>query len=290
LNLDESLHFVGDASKLFATEKRRANGLDTGDDDAFTLYVQSSAPFEVTLAFTDAPGTLNASNPVVNDLDLEVTSPSGVLYRGNDFAGGWSATGGVADAKNNVERVALAAPELGAWTVRVRAASVPQGPQGYGLCATGDLAAGGTSSPTSYCTAGQSSNFCSPVITTSGVARASASSGFLLAAKNLEGQRPGVIFYGTSGRVAVPWWPGSSSFQCVRQPLQRTGTQNSAGTSGGCDGLLFVDWSAWIASHPGAVGTPVASGQLIDAQAWYRDPASPGQSNLSNAVEFTVQP
>jgi hypothetical protein len=28
----------------------------------------------------------------------------------------------------------------------------------------------------------------------------------------------------------------------------------------------------------------------VQAQAWFRDPNAPGQSNLSDALEFTVQP
>ena len=62
-----------------------------------------------------------------------------MLYLGNVFSGGLSATGGVADIRNNVEQVHRSAPELGVWTIRVRAAAVNQGPQGFALIATGQV-------------------------------------------------------------------------------------------------------------------------------------------------------
>jgi hypothetical protein len=94
----------------------------------------------VTLAFTDFAGTVNAADPVVNDLDLTVIDAERHRYRGNAFAAGWSQSGtAVADAKNNVERVAVQVPVAGTWTFEVTARNVPQGPQGFALCATGEL-------------------------------------------------------------------------------------------------------------------------------------------------------
>lgn len=141
--LDESLHFSGDTGRLWVADVRRANGLTTGTQREFTIDVLStSRPLEVTLAFTDYAGTINAANPVVDDLSLVVIAPGGAQYLGNVFAGGWSSLGGVADLKNNVERVAIQLPAIGTWTLRVVGTAVPQGPCGYGLCATGDLAGG----------------------------------------------------------------------------------------------------------------------------------------------------
>ncbi len=139
--LDESLHFVGDAGRLWVAEVRRATGLTTTAVRSFTIDVLSTGrPLEVTLAFTDFAGTVNASNPVVNDLDLVVIAPNSVQYKGNAWSGGFSQGGTlIADAKNNVERVAVLAPVVGTWTFEVRGTAVPQGPQGFGLCATGDL-------------------------------------------------------------------------------------------------------------------------------------------------------
>jgi hypothetical protein len=96
----------------------------------------------VTLVFTDAPGAAGASpsNIVINNLDLEVETPSGVVYLGNAFAGGESTTGGSADPVNTVEQVHLSAPETGEWTVRVIGSEVSVGPQSYALVVTGEVA------------------------------------------------------------------------------------------------------------------------------------------------------
>jgi hypothetical protein len=294
INLDESLHLTGDQGKLIVVDVRRANGLSTGQVEAHQFTVVSSAvPLELTLAFHDAPGTLNAADPVINNLDLVVTSPSSVVYRGNVFSNSWSATGGSADSKNNVERVALLSPEVGAWTVEIVATNVPQSGQGYGLCVTGDVTpggGGGSSNPVSYCTAGITTSFCQPSMSTSGVAVAGAASGFTLTANLVEGNKQGILFYGVNGRNAVPWAPGNSSFLCVKLPVQRMGAQNSGGTNGACNGTLAADWSAFVNANPGALGNPFSAGQLVNAQAWFRDPPSPGTTNLTDGVEFTVAP
>ena len=42
------------------------------------------------------------------------------MYRGNNFTGSWSSTGGIAfDTVNNTEAVYLQAPATGTWTIRV---------------------------------------------------------------------------------------------------------------------------------------------------------------------------
>lgn len=141
--LDDSLYFTGDADKVWVEDQRRSGGISTGQTLSYTLDVLSNTrPLEVTLCFTDYAGTVNSSNPVVNNLDLTVIAPDGTSYRGNVFAGGWSTAGGATDLKNNVERVALQFPQSGTWTFEVSAPSVPVGPSGFALCATGDVDAG----------------------------------------------------------------------------------------------------------------------------------------------------
>jgi hypothetical protein len=145
-------------------------------------------------------------------------------------------------------------------------------------------------SPVAYCTAGTTSNGCVASIGSSGTASVSATSGFVLSIASVEGQKQGILFYGVSGRAAVPWSPGSSSFLCVKTPTQRMGAQNSGGNVAQCDGALSIDWSAYIAGHPGALGTPFSVGDLVQAQGWFRDPPAPKTTSLSNALEFTLCP
>lgn len=84
--------------------------------------VSSSAPFRVTLGWSDAPGPITGA-PWVNNLDLEVTV-GGTTYKGNVFSGARSVAGGTADGKNNVESVFLPAGASGTFTVTVRATNI----------------------------------------------------------------------------------------------------------------------------------------------------------------------
>ena len=89
------------------------------------LVADASEPLKITLAYTDEPGLPAAVIALVNDLDLEVVSPDGRLYRGNRFEDGESipdAPG--ADTVNNVEAVHLYAPVPGEYVVRIRASRV----------------------------------------------------------------------------------------------------------------------------------------------------------------------
>jgi hypothetical protein len=86
------------------------------------LVTNSSAPFRVTLAWTDAPGSTTGA-AYNNNLDLTVTIGTNI-YKGNVFSGAYSVTGGSADAKNNVESVFLPAGVSGPVTVTVTAANI----------------------------------------------------------------------------------------------------------------------------------------------------------------------
>jgi hypothetical protein len=146
--------------------------------------------------------------------------------------------------------------------------------------------------PTTYCTAGTTTHGCVPSITAAGNASASAGSGYTITVTNVEGQKSGLIFYGMSnvGWTPTPWANGSSSYLCVKAPTQRTHAQNSGGTINACDGVLTIDWNAFIAATPGAVGAPFHGGETVWAQAWFRDPPAPKTTNLSNGLQFVVQP
>jgi choice-of-anchor B domain-containing protein len=143
--------------------------------------------------------------------------------------------------------------------------------------------------PSVYCTAGTSANGCAATMGASGSPSASASSGFTLTASNVEGQKQGLIFYGINGALANPW-NGGTSYLCVKAPTQRTPVQSSGGSAGACDGSLAIDWNAYVAGNSGALGVPFASGDVVWAQAWYRDPPSPGTTSLSDGIRFTVGP
>ncbi len=138
-----------------------------------------------------------------------------------------------------------------------------------------------------YCTAGTTVHGCVPSITGVGAPSSQATSGFDIVVRNVPGQRFGTIFYGFYAG-AIPWAPFSPSYQCIAFPIQRTGDRQSGGTAGQCNGELRLDWNAWRAANPGALGSPYVAGQVIHAQGWFRDPGAPKQTNLSDGLRFTL--
>lgn len=140
-----------------------------------------------------------------------------------------------------------------------------------------------------YCTAGTSQAGCVPALSTSGFPSASRSSGFELRTTALPGQRQAVAMYGLA-LTNIVWTFGSTSTVCVASPLARLGNLPTGGTLGQCNGSYTIDWLAFMAANPGALGQPLAPGRTYYAQLWYRDPGAPLNSNLSNAVSFTLCP
>jgi formylglycine-generating enzyme required for sulfatase activity len=148
-------------------------------------------------------------------------------------------------------------------------------------CCTGNV--------TTYCTAGTSVQGCVPQISGQGVPDTAAGSGFDIVVGQMPGQRMGLIFYGaTAIPQPQPWSLGSTSYLCIFYPVARTGAKNSGGTANTCSGELRVDFNAFMAGNPSALGSPFASGQQFHAQGWYRDPSAAKATNLSDALSFTL--
>ena len=92
----------------------------------YSFSVDPSHGMDLTLVWTDEAGSANAAQSqarLVNNLDLVLVDPSGNEWLGNDFAQGFSTTGGTADDVNNVERIRIApgtfSPGSGNWVVKV---------------------------------------------------------------------------------------------------------------------------------------------------------------------------
>jgi serine protease AprX len=96
---------------------------------SYTVTVAAAEPeLRATLVFADPPGNPMSSIARVNDLDLRVTDPNGVVYFGNSGlqAGTASTPGGVASSVDTVEQVIVPNPPLGVWTVEVTAQQINQ--------------------------------------------------------------------------------------------------------------------------------------------------------------------
>jgi hypothetical protein len=96
--------------------------------DYLVEVLPGEANLRVTLVYRDPPGTTSSSVHRINDLDLLLTSPSSVVYRGNNGLniGNLSLSGGSPNTRDTVENVFLATPEAGNWTVTVSASEVNQ--------------------------------------------------------------------------------------------------------------------------------------------------------------------
>ena len=91
--------------------------------------------FRVTLAWMDAPIGGQAEHQLVNDLDLEVQTPSGEIYLGNAHG---TPNNHVRDVLNNVEKVISPSTPGGIFRVTVKATSVLK-QQGYAVVGSGQL-------------------------------------------------------------------------------------------------------------------------------------------------------
>lgn len=145
VTLDNSLHFEFDPEELLIQDVRNAEGLSTGETASFAFEVLSGqSPLRITMTYTQPPAAVNAGDPVVNNLDLEVIAPDGALYRGNNFLNGESAADGLADSRNNVERVVRNVPLPGLYSITVRATAVNAGQgigrQGFAVAVNADIA------------------------------------------------------------------------------------------------------------------------------------------------------
>lgn len=100
--------------------------------------IDHTEPFKISLVWTDKEGIGHDVWTLKNNLDLEVISPEGDVYRGNAFSGGWTVsdtdamspfdtTGDGWDDVNNVQNVYIPSTEVqeGFYTVRIRGTNVP---------------------------------------------------------------------------------------------------------------------------------------------------------------------
>lgn len=141
LRLTNVLFFAGAGTpRSFVKDVFNADGLHTDEFHTYDVAVRDdSFPLKVTLVWSDAAATLPAARPLVNNLDLIVTSPDGTTFRGNNFgADGLSTEGGQADAINNVEMVIRNRDLCGTWHIEVHCA-IATCTQGYALVVTGAL-------------------------------------------------------------------------------------------------------------------------------------------------------
>jgi len=145
----------------------------------------------------------------------------------------------------------------------------------------------------SYCTAKVNSLGCTPAIAGSGSPSATATSGFLVSAANMRNNKSGLLFYGVSGRAAIPYQAGTL---CVQVPIKRTPGQFSGGSPSGsdCSGVFALDMNSFGRGLSGGTPLPALSvpGTLVNTQWWGRDPGfvPPDNTTLSDGLEYVIGP
>jgi hypothetical protein len=140
--LDNALFLAGDTRRLVVHDVRNASSeaLSTGGSWMQRFRINSgSMPVEATLVWHDAPAAVNAASAAINNLNLSVATSAADVFLGNNFNNGASRSGGSPDAINNTEQVLLTSPSPGIAVLRVSAAAVNVGTQGFAVCLTGDV-------------------------------------------------------------------------------------------------------------------------------------------------------
>jgi hypothetical protein len=166
VNLDNSLYFANDPTRNWYLDVYRGDTTGPPNTQSFpvsalpatrshTVQVASGQPLDVTLAWTDAPNIAVAGSPaLVNNLDLVVTGPGGRTYVGNNMnsrtdpgveTGETVNAPGPRDATNNTERIHVANPVAGTYTISVQAGPIATGRQGFALSASGAISGPGQS-------------------------------------------------------------------------------------------------------------------------------------------------
>jgi hypothetical protein len=147
-------------------------------------------------------------------------------------------------------------------------------------------------SPVVYCTAKINSLGCTPSIGSTGTPSASASSGFNVTGSNVRNNKAGLLFYGVSGRAALPYQGGTL---CVKSQIRRTPASSSGGApspANDCSGVYAIDMNAFAAGALGGSPLPAlgVAGTIVDCQFWGRDPgfAAPNNTTLTDGLEYTV--
>ncbi|MCB9474114.1 MAG: S8 family peptidase [Candidatus Delongbacteria bacterium] len=123
---------------------------DRVGQDEVREYSVTVAPtdsrLQVSLSWTDWPGAYLDLSELVDDLDLELVSPSQQLHAPwvlNPASPASAATTGT-DALNTVEQVTVNTPEAGIWTIRVTGSSIALDQQDFAIVADLPLQADNT--------------------------------------------------------------------------------------------------------------------------------------------------
>ena len=130
-----------------------------------------------------------------------------------------------------------------------------------------------------YCTGKATSAGCTPNVDWFGQPTGTGPDDFLITTRNSLANRPGLFFFGTSGRLAVPFLGGTL---CVAPSLTRGPVILSQGPADCSAGYAFLFGQSFAQAHG------LGGGDTVNGQFWMRDPNQADGTGvaLSDAIEF----
>lgn len=231
----------------------------------------------------------NNTRPIMGltvDMSWAPALPAGTYYidvqcGGTLASGPWAPPTVPALATDNAEQFQTAT----GWVVISDATALR--PQDFPFKLNGTESAG----TTTYCTAKTTSNGCVPSIGSSGVASATAGSGFVVNGSNMINNKSCLLFYGTTGQASTAFQGG---ILCVKAPIKRTPGTTTGGNPppNDCSGAPAIDMNLFAVGGGGGSPLPALTvpGTVVDCQWWGRDPGfvAPNNTQLSDGLEYTV--
>ena len=260
---------------FFVNETDVINNLQT---KTYVKNVNAGEPeFKATLVYRDPKAVNFAGVHRINNLSLRVTSPTATVYWGNVGlnAGNWSTAGGVENNVDVVENVFVQNPTAGSWTIEVIGSDIntdirPEAGNNadFALWVTG--VNDPCPSPTTYCTGKTTSIATVPAIGFTGSA-SQAANNLVITMANAVPNKTGLVFWGGFS-AATPFQGG---FLCVGGATTR--------------GPATMISGGGTASTPITITGPMV-GSTLFYQWWFRDPAAPFTTGLSNALQVQFCP
>jgi len=131
----------------------------------------------------------------------------------------------------------------------------------------------------SYCTSKVSSLGCQASMHHTGTPDVRGGDDLRIRCSDVINNKAGILFWGGTGPAAIPFQGG---WLCVNPPTKRTPVQSSGGSAGApdCSGAFDYRWADAYTTSQG-----IGAGDAIHLQYWYRDPASPSTTGLSDGLE-----
>ncbi|MCA8952467.1 MAG: S8 family serine peptidase [Planctomycetes bacterium] len=103
--------------------------IQQGNTHTYYINVAAGTPMlKICMTYLDPAGPVSPALSRINNLNMQVQRPNGLLYWGNNGlkTGNTSTTGGGSDTIDTVEMFAMANPQAGEWRIQITAPTIAQ--------------------------------------------------------------------------------------------------------------------------------------------------------------------